>query len=142
MKTSQLIRELAEVIEKYGDLPAFYFDGACTHEPAVIATLHRTGNSTWIWEYITDTEVDAIMKAASAEEIDRAYSSGAKRRHIAALIKSTTPAPFDERYESLLITLRDILTEANNTAADGFDRCERIAKLTSDVLSKAEGRNA
>ncbi len=95
MKTSELIGELAEVIEKYGDLPAFYFSGSATHEPAVIAAQHRTGNSTWIWENIpplTAAEVEEIMTAASPEAINEAWQRcgvPGDRRNIAAYLKAT-----------------------------------------------------
>jgi hypothetical protein len=119
MKTSELIGELAEVIEKYGDLPAFYFDGACTHEPAVIAALRRKRNtvdSTWIWENIpplTEQEVEVIMAGASVAAINQAYRAGAKdRRFIAAYLKATAHLDVQPGQAPLVNPINKALLEA------------------------------
>jgi hypothetical protein len=48
VKTSDLIRELQEIIDTRGDLPIKMFDGAFANEVEVIVALHRTGNRVFI----------------------------------------------------------------------------------------------
>lgn len=93
LKTSELIRELTQVIAEHGDLPAYYFDGACKHEPDVFVGLHRTGNSTNIWELIgpplSEEQASEILRGAPADVADwaRTQFAGGTVIQRAALVK-------------------------------------------------------
>lgn len=97
MKITQLIRELADVIEKHGNLEISYFDGACTHPLAVIVGLHRTGDSVWIWKHIepwTAAQIQDILDGATTEELAHIRAQGfVEDRVIAAMLSMRGKGP-------------------------------------------------